>query len=132
MEVGDLGKVREGHMSDSDRLLDCLTTARQRALMYADAALECTNNGMREFYLALHGEEAHYHEVLFSFVHTRGFYPVQMAPAERISELNQRYRSIHDEMQLKEAPSIRRYQTADPKMVPAALQYPEDYTRTEH
>lgn len=132
MEVGELGKARHGHMSDADRLLDCLADARQRALMYADSALECTNNGMREFYLALHGEETHYHEILFSFVHTRGFYPVQMAPAERMSELHQRYRSIHDEMQLQEAPSFRRYQTADPKMPPAHLQYPEDYTRQEH
>lgn len=123
----DLSHTTRGHMSDADRLMDCLHTAKERAKMYAGAALESTNNGVREFFLAMHGEETHNQEILFSFLHTRGFYPVRMAAAERVSEVRQRYQQVHDQMGLTDTPSFRRYQTADPTMHPAEEQIPEHY-----
>ncbi|MFZ5823956.1 MAG: spore coat protein [Bacillota bacterium] len=123
----DLSHTTRGHMSDADRLMDCLCSAKERAKLYASAALESTNNGVREFFLAMHGEETHNQEILFSFLHTRGFYPTRMAPQERIREVRERYRQIHDQMGLTDNPSFRRYQTADPRMHPAEMQNPKHF-----
>jgi len=123
----DLSHATRGHMSDADRLHDCLCTAKEVAKMYANAALECTNNGVREFFLALHGEETHNQEILFSFLHTRGFYPTQMAEPARIREVRERYQQLHTEMGLADNPSFRRYHTADPKLPPAERQNPASF-----
>lgn len=127
----DLSRVTHGHMSDADQLLDCLFTSKERAMLYAKSALEATNNGMREFFLAMHGEETHTHEVLFSFLHTRGFYPTEMASPERIAETRRRFQMAHDEMGLTDKPSGRRYRTTDPELPPAHLQNPEPYRYKE-
>jgi spore coat protein CotF len=86
-DTHDLDQTLREHMADADRLMDCLCGAKERSLLYARAALESTNNGVREFFLAMHGEETHNQEILFSFLHTRGFYPTRMAPEERIGEV---------------------------------------------
>jgi spore coat protein CotF len=126
-DTHDLSHVTRGYMSDADRLMDCLCSAKERAKLYAQAALESTNNGVREFFLAMHGEETHDQEILFSFLHTRGFYPTEMASEERISEVRSHYQQIHDQMGLTDSPSFRKYQTADPKLPPAELQNPESF-----
>ncbi len=126
-DTHDLNHSTRGHMSDADRLHDCLCSAKEMAKMYAGAALECTNNGVREFFLAMHGEETHNQEILFSFLHTRGFYPTEMAEPQRIAAVRRRYQQIHDGMGLTDNPSFRRYQTADPKMHPAENQIPEHF-----
>lgn len=118
-----------GGVSDADRLMDCLCAAKERAMLYARAALEATNNGVREFFLAMHGEETHNQEILFSFLHTRGFYPTEMAPPERIREVRERFGEMHDALGLTDEPSIRRYQTADPRMHPAQTQIPDHFQR---
>lgn len=123
----DLNATTRGHLSDADRLKDCLCSAKERAKLYASAALECTNNGVREFFLALHGEETHNQEILFSFLHTRGHYPAEMAPEKRIRDVRKRYQQVHDQMGLTDTPSFRRYQTADPQMHPAQTQIPEHF-----
>jgi spore coat protein CotF len=123
----DLNTATRGHLSDGDRVADCLCSAKERAKMYASAALECTNNGVREFFLAMHGEESHNQEILFSFLHTRGHYPVKMAPEERIREVRQRFQEQHDRMGLTDEPSFRRYQTADPRNHPAQDQNPDHF-----
>lgn len=112
-------------MTDADRLRDCLCSAKELARLYAGAALESTNNGVREFFLAMHGEETHNQEVLFSFLHTRGWYPTEMAPPERIAQVRERYRAEHDRLGLTEPPSFRRYHTADPKAHPASAEHPD-------
>lgn len=106
-------------------------------MLYAKAALESTNNGIREFFLAFHGEETHNQEIIFSFLHTRGHYPTRMADESRIREVSTRYRAMHDQMGLTDTPSFRRYQTMDPKMPPAHIQNPEHFdlqsrSRGEH
>jgi len=118
----DLSHATRGHMSDADRLKDCLCSAKERSMLYAKAALESTNNGVREFFLAMHGEETHNQEIMFSFLHTRGFYPVEMAPEQRIRETRERFQQMHDAMGLTDNPSFRRYQTTDPKLPPAEAQ----------
>lgn len=114
-------------MSDADRLHDCLCSAKERARLYASAALESTNNGVREFFLAMHGEETHNQEVLFSFLHTRGHYPTEMAAPERIEQVAQRYRQMHQAMGLTDTPSHRHYLTADPQDHPAMEQMPHHF-----
>ncbi len=123
----DLSTATHGQMSDADRLMDCLCSAKERSMMYAKAALESTNNGVREFFLAMHGEETHNQEILFSFLHTRGFYPTEMVSEDRVREVRQMFQKIHDEMNLTDDPSVRRYQTADPKHHPAVSQNPEHF-----
>jgi spore coat protein CotF len=118
----DLTQTTRGHMSDADRLHDCLCDAKERAMLYAKSALESTNNGVREFFLAMHGEETHNQEILFSFLHTRGQYPTEMADDGRIRDVRERYRQMHDQLGLTDNPSFRRYQTADPKLPPAHIQ----------
>ncbi|HEY8346111.1 MAG TPA: spore coat protein [Symbiobacteriaceae bacterium] len=110
-----------GRMTDADRLQDCLTSSRERALQYATAALESSNNGVREFFLAMHGEETHNQEVLFHFLHSRGYYPVVEAAPERIRQAAQRYRTMHDSLRLQEPPERRHYHTADPKWPPGRM-----------
>lgn len=117
-------------MKDGDRLKDCLISAKELAMLYAKGALEATNNGVREFFLAMHGEETHNQEILFSFLHNRGLYPTVMAPQQRIDEIRHRFVEVHEEMGLKDAPTIRRYQTADPKFPPLYTQpegHPEQH-----
>jgi len=114
-------------MADADRLRDCLCGAKELARLYAEAALESTNNGVREFFLAMHGEETHNQEVLFRFLYTRGDYPTQMAPPERVAQIRQQYASEHDRLGLTEPPSFRRYDTADPKAHPAAAEQPDHF-----
>jgi len=126
-ETHDLKPTEGTRMSDADRLMDSLASARERALLYAHGALECTNNGVREFFLAMHGEETHNQEILFSFLHTRGFYPVEMADERRIHDMRDRYRDLHQRLGLKEPPQGRRYATADPKMPPAHLEHPQHF-----
>lgn len=118
-ETKDLNGARVGQMTDADRLQDCLCGAKERAMLYAQAALEATNNGVREFFLAMHGEETHNQEILFSFLHTRGYYPVATAGSQRIQETAKRYREIHSSLGLTQPPTRRRYHTADPKWPPA-------------
>ena len=130
-DTHDLNTTTRGHMSDADRLMDCLCTAKERATLYAKAALECTNNGMREFFLAMHGEETHNQEILFSFLHTRGFYPTEMVSQSRTREVLERYRTLHDQMGITDSPSIRRYQTTDPQMHPAHIQHPDHFSAEE-
>lgn len=115
----DLNNTTRGHMSDADRLKDCMSDAKERSMLYAKAALESTNNGVREFFLAMHGEETHNHEILFSFLHTRGHYPTEMVSSDRVQDVRKQYHQIHDQMGLTDDPSFRRYQTADPKLPPA-------------
>lgn len=132
-ETRDLNQATApGKMSDADRLHDCLCSSKERAKLYASGALECTNNGVREFFLALHGEETHNQEILFSFLHTRGFYPTEMAPEERIRAVRERYAQIHQQLGLTDEPSVRKYQTADPKLPPAAMQNPEPFQYKGH
>lgn len=126
-ETHGINQTTHGHMSDADRLHDCLCSSKERAMHYAKAALESTNNGVREFFLAMHGEETHNQEILFSFLHTRGRYPTEMADSARISEIRERYQSIHHGMGLTDTPSFRRYQTADPQRPPAAVQHPDHF-----
>ena len=116
-----------GHMSDADRLHDCLCSAKERAKMYANAALESTNNGVREFFLAMHGEETHDQEILFSFLHTRGFYPVKMASRDAINDVRDRFMEIHQQLGIQDKPSMRRYRTTDPELPPAHLQNDESF-----
>lgn len=125
-ELHDLNQVT-GQLSDADLLKDCLCSAKERAKLYAGAALEATNNGVREFFLAMHGEETHNQEILFSFLHTRGHYPAEMAPEERIEAVRQRFAQIHGQMGLTDAPSFRRYRTADPAAHPASDQIPHHF-----
>lgn len=105
------------HMTDADRVKDCLCSSKERAKFYAHAALECTNNGVREFFLAFHGEETWSAEFTFSFLHTRGGYPVVMAQPERISEVRRQFQAVVEQMALKGRPSARRYETAHPTHV---------------
>jgi len=114
-------------ISDIDRIRDALCGAKERARLYAWAALESTNNGVREFFLAMHGEETHSQEILSSFLRTRGEWPTRAASPEAIREVRERFRQVHREMGLTSAPSFRRYHTADPRMHPAAYQRPEHY-----
>lgn len=123
----DLTQTTRGHMSDADRLRDCLGSAKERAVMYATSALECTNPGVREFFLAMHGEETHNQEILFSFLHSRGYYPTPLAPESRVQEIRTQYHQVHDQMGLTDTPSFRRYQTADPKLPPAHMQSDESF-----
>ncbi|HEY3367095.1 MAG TPA: spore coat protein [Symbiobacteriaceae bacterium] len=126
-ETHDLSTNTRRHMSDADRLHDCLCDAKERAMLYARAAVESTNNGVREFFLAMHGEETHNQEILFSFLHTRGFYPTEMVTGDTIREVRRRYQALHDQMGLTDDPSFRRYQTADPKLPPAHAQEPGSF-----
>lgn len=123
----DLTQTVHGHMSDADRLHDCLCSSKEKALLYAKAALEATSPGMREFFLAMHGEETHNQEILFSFLHVRNLYPVTEASQEHVRTTRSRYRQIHDQMGLTDNPSIRRYQTADPKLPPAQVENRESF-----
>lgn len=120
-------QVTHGHMSDADRVRDCLSSSKEKCLMYAKAAVEATSPGMREFFLAMHGEETHNQEVLFSFLHVRNQYPVMVASDERIRSVREWYRQVHDQMGLTDNPSMRRYQTMDPKLPPARAQNPESF-----
>jgi spore coat protein CotF len=126
-ETRDLNQGTPGMMSDADRLKDCLYSAKHRAVFYGEAALESTNNGMREFFLAMMNEEMHVHEVLFSFLHVRGYYPVEMPPQERVREVRERFMAVHDSLGLTEPPLVRRYRTADPKIPPAHLESDQQY-----
>ncbi|MGE5673097.1 MAG: spore coat protein [Mycobacterium leprae] len=128
----NLTQHTKGHMSDADRLMDCCCSAKELAMHYAQAALESTNNGVREFFLAMHGEETHNQEILFSFLHTRGLYPVKMESEENIQAVRQRYQQVHEAMGLTDHPSTRRYKTADPHLPPAHVQDPTrfDYKDT--
>jgi spore coat protein CotF len=126
-ETRDLNQGTLGMMSDADRLKDCLYSAKHRANFYGEAALESTNNGMREFFLAMMNEEMHVHEVLFSFLHVRGYYPVEMPPQERVREVRERFTAVHDSLGLTEPPLARRYRTADPKIPPAHLESDQNY-----
>lgn len=126
-EIHDLNTTTRRHMSDADRLQDCLCDAKERSMMYAKSALECTNNGVREFFLAMHGEETHNQEILFSFLHTRGGYPTEMATEDRIREVRRHYHNIHDQMGLTDDPSFRKYDTAHPDMPPANAEDPERF-----
>ena len=115
-------------MGDADRLRDSLCGAKERAKLYANAALDATNNGVREFFLAMHGEETHNGEVLFSFLHTREEYPTQMASQTEIVRIRERYQEKHQQMGLTGAdhPSWRRYTTAHPEH-PAKGQIPQHF-----
>lgn len=113
-------------MGDADRLRDALCGAKERAKLYAEAALESTNNGVREFFLAMHGEETHNQEILFSFLHTREEYPTEMASQAEIARVRERYQEKHQQMGLTDAPSWRRYQSAHPEH-PAKAQIPQHY-----
>jgi hypothetical protein len=121
-----------GRFGDADRLADCLCSCKDRAMLYAHGALESANNGVREFFLALHGEEMHNQEVLFHFMHSRGLYPVAAATMERVREVRQRFQAIHDQLGLPEPPQARFYRTADPVFPPAAYrnQEPFEYKET--
>lgn len=122
--------MREGdtavQMGDADRLRDMLCGAKERAKLYAEAALESTNNGVREFFLAMHGEETHNQEILFSFLHTREEYPTEMASQEEITRVRERYQEKHQQMGLTDTPSWRRYSTAHAEH-PAQSQIPQHY-----
>lgn len=127
MDNRQFTQVSHGHMSDADRVSDCLCSSKEKALMYAKAALEATSPGMREFFLAMHGEETHNQEVLFSFLHVRNQYPVMTASDDRVRSVRNWYRQIHDQMGLTDTPSMRRYQTMDPKLPPAHVQNRESF-----
>ncbi|MEW8977411.1 MAG: spore coat protein [Symbiobacterium sp.] len=114
-------------MADVDRLRDCLCSAKELARLYAEAALESTNNGVREFFLAMHGEETHNQEVLFSFLRTRGEYPIRWASPEHVAQVRRRFQAEHDQLGLTEPPSVRRYHTADPRAHPAHTEPPGHY-----
>lgn len=116
-------------MTDADRLRDCLCTARELARLYAEAALEASNNGVREFFLAMHGEETHNQEVLFHFLHTRGEYPTRAAAPDHVSAVRRRWAAAYEQLGLTDRPSFRRYRTADPAIHPAAAQAPEHFQR---
>jgi spore coat protein CotF len=126
-ETRDLNEARTGYMTEADRLHDCLCSSKERAKLYANAALECTNNGVREFFLAMHGEETHNQEILFSFLHTRGYYPVKMASKDAVNDVRERFLTMHQELGITDSPSFRRYRTADPEMPPAHLQNNESF-----
>ena len=110
--------------TDADRLRDCLCSSRELAKLYAEAALEAANNGVREFFLAMHGEETHNQEVLFHFLHTRGEHPTRAADPGQVAVVRQRYGEAYRALGLTEPPPFRRYHTADPRVPPAAAEAP--------
>lgn len=114
-------------MTDLDRLQDCLCGAKHLAALYARAALESSNNGVREFFLAMHGEETHNQEILFHFVHTRGAYPVEAAPTDRVQQVKQWYWDQYNQLKFSGPPSRRSYRTADPISPPGYPQNPDHF-----
>lgn len=83
-----------GHMEDLDMVRDSLETLKHMTDQYNNAATECTNPGVRDFFQQLHSQEMHSANICFSFVHTRGAYPVEMAGRGRVDELRQRYQAL--------------------------------------
>jgi len=111
-------------MIDADRLRDCLSTSRELAKLYAEAALEAGNNGVREFFLAMHGEETHNQEVLFHFLRTWGEYPAREVERAAIAAVRRRFDEAYRALGLTGRPSSRRYRTADPPEPPTVWQSP--------
>lgn len=91
-------KSESGRMQDPDRLRDLLLTTKFIASQYDCGALECTNNGMRELFQKLHSEDVHNHEVLFRFLHVRGYYPVVPALDEQVEGARIRYRAQYQNL----------------------------------
>lgn len=112
---------------DADIMMDVLATAKWQAKFYATAATECANPGVREMMLAFHGESQHNLDTTFYFLHTRGLYPTPCADKEQLQQTLQRFQQAHSQMQITDEPSVRRYQTADPKQPPHATEDPDRY-----
>jgi spore coat protein CotF len=91
-------KAQSGRMQDPDRLKDLLLTTKMMAGEYNCAALECTNNGVRELFQKLHSEDVHNHEVIFRFLHVRGHYPVKVALDEQVEAARQQYRGQYQNL----------------------------------
>jgi spore coat protein CotF len=107
-----------GGWNDTDIMTDVLSAAKGQTKFYATAATECTNPGVGEIFQAFHGEEQHNLETVFRFLHTRGGYPTPTADQQQLRQTIERFQQVHS--QLGEAPTARRYRTADPEYPPKA------------
>lgn len=112
---------------DTDIMADVLSTAKGQTKFYATAATESTNPGVGELFKAFHGEEQHNLEVVFRFNHTRGNYPTPVADKQQLQQTLQRFQQMHASLGVGEAPSIRRYRTADPDYPPKADTDPDPF-----
>ncbi|MCG0238137.1 MAG: spore coat protein [Firmicutes bacterium] len=81
-------------MTDLDRVKDYLLTCKYLTGFYDRAAQECTNPGVRELFLQIHGQEQHDQEVAFSFLTVRGAYPVAFATPERLQAERERWQEV--------------------------------------
>jgi spore coat protein CotF len=115
-----------GGWTDNDIMFDVLRTSKWQTKFYAQGATEATNPGVREVFLAFHGEEQHNEEVLFNFLQVRGLYQPAEVDKKQLQQAIQHAQKVHQEMGLP-APQPRRYETADPTMPPAEPLQPQAY-----
>lgn len=113
-------KATGGSWSDADIMADVLSTAKWQTKFYATAATESTNPGIGEIFKAFHGEEQHNLETVFRFMHTRAEYPTPLADKQQLRQTIERFQQAHKSLGITDAPTTRRYKTADPELPPKA------------
>lgn len=81
-------------MNDLDMVKDVLLSGKMLTELYNRAAAESANNGVRELFLQLHGQEQHNQEVAFSFLSVRGAYLVDYPSREHLQVYREHWREV--------------------------------------
>ena len=89
--MNNSNSMTAGLMGDKETLGDCLASQKLAASSYNTFAGECVNIQLRDEFLNILKEEHCIQSDLFNEMHSRGWYPVQSADSNEITQIRQKY-----------------------------------------
>ena len=73
-------------MTDQERLTDFLCSEKKMSANYDTYSSECVNVGLRDEFLSLFNQSHQTQTELFKLAQTKGWYQVEQAPANKVSQ----------------------------------------------
>jgi len=81
-------------LSDKTMVGDSLDTHKYLTMKYNISANESASSSLRRTFMAIHRDEIDAAEKLFDIMNRQGWYPVQSASPQQVSQVESRYPSI--------------------------------------
>ncbi|MCD7946959.1 MAG: spore coat protein [Oscillospiraceae bacterium] len=78
-------------MNDQEHITDLMMSEKKMSANYDTYASECVNTRLRDEFVKMIGQGHQTQTDLFRIAQSKGWYPVEQAPADKISTAYQKY-----------------------------------------
>ncbi|GAF24925.1 spore coat protein [Moorella thermoacetica Y72] len=84
---------------DKSIFSDCLASEKLLTSCYNTAITECANDQLRRDFMAVYQDEQNCLKAVWDVMHARGWYQLNLASQQEISQLQQRMQQEHQRLQ---------------------------------